>query len=285
MRGGTGLAVVWSLWGGVGAASGWGQGARGWPGMGGRQGGLAEAPRIRRAGGSGSRIGEAASGDSADTMGCCSGRCTLIFLCTFQLVSGDFSGPTVPARGGGAGGRGGSRWGRLGPAGFWGRSSPRSGKGRELTSCVTPIAPSANLECPAGYVRWWGRGTVAGTGAARTGAGEQLEGTQEEQKPSGGAPGPCSDRRLGRGASFGAEEPGPRTSRVVTARSGRGAVARGILACRNARVAPNVSAGTVGLCVRARSLSEASARHRVSGGPFLRPDSLGLGCACEFSSR
>ena len=31
-------------------------------------------------------------------MGCCSGRCALIFLCTFQLVSGDpSSGPAVPA--------------------------------------------------------------------------------------------------------------------------------------------------------------------------------------------
>ncbi|XP_074203713.1 sodium/potassium-transporting ATPase subunit beta-1-interacting protein 4 isoform X3 [Camelus bactrianus] len=47
----------------------------------------AEALGIPRAGGFWFRLAEATPASRADIMGCCSGRCALIFLCTFQLVT------------------------------------------------------------------------------------------------------------------------------------------------------------------------------------------------------
>lgn len=113
-------------------------------------------------GGGGQRVGSPARRGSlvhrfrAGIVGRCSGRCALIFLCTFQVVSGDrSSGPAIPAH------RGSGRRPRLsalptgsaavslrapdwaGPTRFCCLSSPppEGGEWEASAQCATPKAP------------------------------------------------------------------------------------------------------------------------------------------------
>ena len=140
-------------------------------------------------GGGGQRVGSPACRGSlvhrcrAGTVGRCSGRCALIFLCTFQLVSGDpASGPAIPAH------RGSGRLPRLsalptgsavvslrapvwaGPTRFCCLSSPppEGGEWEARAQCATPKASPCDLArsvCAPGP--GWGRGAGRQRGAER----------------------------------------------------------------------------------------------------------------------
>lgn len=121
-------------------------------------------------------------------MGSCSGRCALIVLCTFQLVSGDPSAGLLELRvpdprrlrGPGESLR---SWARsLGPAPAPTRTPRTPGCCGRRWCRLRGVGNRGARSCP----RWARAGGGRGSGAAGTGAGERLAG-RAGRKPSGGA--------------------------------------------------------------------------------------------------